>query len=261
MSRLKQPLLALARRARLLPVLERLRFGKHWLQTRKSNANFTRRNPDFIAPPAWWMHDMYAHTDLAIYQETGVDHAAILDQFLTRHLGTGPHDVADWGCGMARMARHLGKVHRLVGFDTNPDAIDWISNNLSALTAKAHGPLPPLPAKNDAFDAVYSISVLTHIPQADARAWLGEIHRILRQGGLFLCTVHGAEQTRSLTSPERARFERGQPIYRGNVKRGSRNFATYLPENYLRDDLFGQFTVLQGPVQEFGQELWVLRKN
>lgn len=258
---MKQPLLAIARRAYLLPILEAVRFAVLWLKTNKRNAQFKKEKPDFVCPSTWWMHDMYAHTDLDVYYESGVTHATVLIDLLRRHLGDGEFDVADWGCGMARVTRHLGDKHRVVAFDANKAATDWITAKLPNISAYAHGPLPPLPVDDSCLDAIYGISVLTHLPKADAQAWLTEVLRVLRPRGIFVCTVHGVGQVQSLTHSERAKFDLGTPIYRGNVKRGSRNYATYLPEEFLREELFADFSIEDGPKQEFGQELWVLRKN
>jgi SAM-dependent methyltransferase len=54
---------------------------------------------------------------------------------------------------------------------------------------------PPLRfAEDDSFDLAFASSVFTHIPLRGQAAWIDEIHRILRPGGFFACTVLGRAQ-------------------------------------------------------------------
>jgi SAM-dependent methyltransferase len=51
---------------------------------------------------------------------------------------------------------------------------------------------PPLPYGADAFDAIISISVFTHLNEKSQLEFLAELHRICRPGGRLFLTVHGA---------------------------------------------------------------------
>ena len=120
--------------------------------------------------------------------------------------------------------------------------------------------MPPLSAASKAFDFVYSISVLTHLSESSGQLWMDEILRVLKPGAVFFCTVHGAGQTGSLSAREAVVFAQGRPVYRARVHEGSRIYAAYHPERFLRETLFSDFDIVEGPVQVFGQEGWVLRK-
>lgn len=47
---------------------------------------------------------------------------------------------------------------------------------------------PPLPYGDAQFDLVYALSVFTHMHEENARAWLAELARVVRPGGLALLT-------------------------------------------------------------------------
>lgn len=260
MSRLRQKAVAVARGAGVLPALERVHYLMSLARSRVQNRSFLAQNPDFTVPPMWWMHDMYAHTNIRAYVDTGVSHAETISAVIEREFGDKAVAVADWGCGLGRVIRFLPARHRRFGFDCNAAAIDWCLAHVEGVEFEAHRALPPLSAAAGAFDFVYSISVLTHLSQSAGQLWMDEIRRVLKPGGVFFFTVHGAGQIRSLSAQERAEFALGKPIYRGKVQEGSRIYVAYHPERFLRETLFRDFEIVEGPVQVFGQEGWVLRK-
>ena len=49
--------------------------------------------------------------------------------------------------------------------------------------------MPPLPFDNEFFDFIFSISVLTHIPEDMQFAWLAELNRVLKVGGTALLST------------------------------------------------------------------------
>ena len=102
--------------------------------------------------------------------------------------------LLDWGCGHGRVARHfiqnwLGA--EITGADIDAENIAWCQANLHGgrfLTA----PLwPPLDLPDACFDAVIGLSVMTHLTAEAQRAWLGEIRRILKPGGVALISFGG----------------------------------------------------------------------
>jgi SAM-dependent methyltransferase len=50
---------------------------------------------------------------------------------------------------------------------------------------------PPTPYESGSFDLVIGYSIFTHLSQAAQSAWLDEMRRIIRPGGLFLASTHG----------------------------------------------------------------------
>ena len=104
------------------------------------------------------------------------------------------NDVLDWGCGCGRMLRHLTPPlasKRLCGCDIDEEAISWVVEHLPWVEASCTGGLPPLPYCDASFDLIFNHSVMTHLNASHQHAWLGELKRILRPGGITILTVHG----------------------------------------------------------------------
>jgi len=51
-------------------------------------------------------------------------------------------------------------------------------------------------------DLIIASSVFTHIPLAQQRLWLEELYRVMRPGGIFLCTVLGCSYEKTMLSAE-----------------------------------------------------------
>jgi SAM-dependent methyltransferase len=104
----------------------------------------------------------------------------------------GPDDaVLDFGCGCGRVAAHVaGRTPaRFFGCDINPRLLRWCRAHLPGdyrLTRLQ----PPLPYEDGAFTLTYALSVFTHMHEPQARAWLAELARTTRPGGLGLLTFH-----------------------------------------------------------------------
>ena len=92
----------------------------------------------------------------------------------------------------------------MVATDVDRTSLDWCRSNLpEAAEYHLHGLVPPiatLPAMT--FDLIYAHSVFTHIPLERQAAWLEEMRRLLRPGGLLAATFLGREQQDALLSPE-----------------------------------------------------------
>gem|GEM_PF-481619 len=113
--------------------------------------------------------------------------------------------VLDFGCGSARFLRLLRCIDgmRLVGTDVNLECLEWCRNNVPGPEFHQNGLSPPLAFASDAsFDLIFAASVFTHIPVDLQAVWLCEMHRILRPGGVFLCTVLGSDTAKKMLGSE-----------------------------------------------------------
>ncbi|MHA7870982.1 MAG: class I SAM-dependent methyltransferase [Hyphococcus sp.] len=256
----KQHLLSIARALRLLPVLDAGRFLWARAQSAEDNRQFLAARPDFAPPPLWWMHDMYRHTSFEQYWRTGEGTAAAIAAMIDRHVDAPAPRVADWGCGLARVIRHLPSRYRRAGFDYNANAIRWNAAHIRDIAFQENALQPPLPAAGESFDALYALSVFTHLSEAGHRNWIAEIERVLAPGGVFIGAFHMRPLPGQLLPAEQARFDAGELVVRGAVKEGSRTYTAYHPEAYLRDALLRRFEILEGPCELFGQTLFVARK-
>jgi|WetSurMetagenome_2_1015567.scaffolds.fasta_scaffold34365_3 SAM-dependent methyltransferase len=129
--------------------------------------------------------------------------------------GTDPGGpVLDWGCGSGRtlawLFRHEGWRENYFGCDVDADAIAWLREK-GIPRVEVCGDLPPLPYADGAFAALFSFSVLTHIPPERHAAWYVELHRVLQPGGRAYVTVHGDDainSSKSISNEERDEYSR-----------------------------------------------------
>jgi ubiquinone/menaquinone biosynthesis C-methylase UbiE len=102
--------------------------------------------------------------------------------------------LLDWGCGHGRIARHFLQNWRgceIWGMDIDGENIGWCKQRFSD-GVFVHGPLlPPSPLPAEAFDAVFAISVMTHLTAYAQEAWLGELARVLKPHGVAMLTFSG----------------------------------------------------------------------
>ncbi len=138
--------------------------------------------------------------------------------------------ILDFGCGCGRTLRWLIPKYpnlELYATDVDGEAIRWCQANLSKGRFVQNSPEPPLPFPADYFDIVYCFSVFTHLDEAMQDAWLDELRRVLRSGGVLFLTVHGR-------NAESALGESGLDALRerGFVHRRSRKLKGIVPEWY-----------------------------
>ena len=103
--------------------------------------------------------------------------------------------ILDWGCGHGRVLRHFmldGDLGRVAGVDIDPDNVSWARTALRSKDFLVGPLMPPTSYEDNSFDGVYGISVMTHLDPDVQSAWLEEIRRILRPGGLALLTFAGS---------------------------------------------------------------------
>jgi SAM-dependent methyltransferase len=101
--------------------------------------------------------------------------------------------VMDWGCATGRVLRWFeaeASAGEYWGVDQDVISIAWNKENLSPpfhfLTCTAY---PHLPFADGKFGLIYGLSVFTHLEHF-VDLWLMEMHRILRQGGVAIFTIH-----------------------------------------------------------------------
>ncbi len=118
-------------------------------------------------------------------------------QLISTHLGPQLHSdcqVLDFGCGCGRTLRWLLPAYPDVhfhGLDVDPEAITWCQANFSAASFSIDPPASK-------FDAIYCLSVFTHLDEAAQDHCLAMLHGLLKPNGVLLFTVHGPNATRNL---------------------------------------------------------------
>jgi len=174
--------------------------------------------------------------------------------------------VLDFGCGCGRVLRHWKSVKgpQFYGTDCNPELIRWCQEKLVGLADfKTNNLTPPLDYPDEKFDLIYAISVFTHLPEDLQSTWMHELSRVLKKGGRLLITLHGESRLFQLTPEEQQRFKAGQMVVRCTEVAGTNYCGAYHPESYVRNQLSGEFDVLdlvpQG-ARDANQDVYLFRK-
>jgi SAM-dependent methyltransferase len=261
----KQRTLQLLRRARLLGLAEAARF--RWLSrgSAERRAAFARAWGNEPLPPDDIAYDAYGSLDWEFYWAFGRLIGGHLAERLRAHAPGGR--VLEWGCGPARIVRHLpallGPAWEVHGADANAATIRWCAAHLPAIRFADNGAMPPLPFPADHFDGIYAVSVFTHLPEEAHGAWVRELRRVLKPGGLLVCTLNGDASSALLVPAEQRTYDAGGIVVRGGVSGGTRCFLAWHPPAYVTASLLRDFDILEHlPAPNlFGerQDVWVAR--
>jgi SAM-dependent methyltransferase len=263
----RQTVVRLLRRGRLLEFADAVRL--QWLarQNRGARALFAQRHGSVALPPDALAYDAYGTLDWEFYWSFGMRLAEYLAGLIRQHADGGK--VLEWGCGPARVLRHLpgllGATWKIYGCDYNQDTVRWCSENIPGVTFLHNDPAPPLPFESGQFDCVLAVSVLTHLSERMHRAWMTEIRRVLRSNGIAILSTHG-DGVRSLLRPaERVAYERGSLVVRDRVMEGKRLFVAYHPEQFVQQELLAGFNIVRhdrSPASSATlQDFWIVQKS
>lgn len=147
-------------------------------------------------PGALLIERVTGGTSLGAFRESGREAVRELEQTLS---GLGRtldsfESILDFGCGCGRMLlwlEDLGRRLALHGTDVDAEAIAWAAEHIPFCRFSVNAPDPPLAFPDGAFDLVFNHSVFTHIDERRQDAWLAELQRVTRPGGLLVLSVHG----------------------------------------------------------------------
>jgi cyclopropane fatty-acyl-phospholipid synthase-like methyltransferase len=118
---------------------------------------------------------------------------------------------------------------------------------------------------NNFFDAVYALSVFTHLSENNHHKWLNELQRIIKPGGYLLITTQGDAFKNKLSELELVDFSNGLLVVRDKVKEGHRTFSAFQPESFMKSFLSNWKLVkfIKGAIEDWGpeQDTWIVQKN
>ena len=123
----------------------------------------------------------------------------------------------DFGCASGRVLRHFccqSEIPELWGTDINGRHIRWLNDYLPPRLKIIHNNcIPYIGVADNSIDMVSAFSVFTHIDTFET-AWLAEMYRILKPGGLCYLTVHNDDTWKLLqdAQPENALLKRFQQV-------------------------------------------------
>lgn len=249
----------------LLTVADKFRYLTKVVRLSRANREFISAHPEFDLPPKTLAYDAYSAPDWSFYKQSGVETAAFLAALIQQRLGG--HDglkILEWGCGPARVIRHLpaalGAGAEIYGADYNPASIAWCRKHIPDVTFASNGLEPPLPLGAGEFDFIYAISVFTHLSEPVAHRWVAELSRVARPGGFLVVTTNG--DSMPMLPAELEAYRASGIVIRGNFKEGKRCFSAIHSPAYARKELFKDLEVVQhvpGGFPHTGQDYWVLR--
>jgi SAM-dependent methyltransferase len=181
-------------------------------------------------------------------------------------------NVADWGCGAGRLTQHFAKVWpgRVTGIDVDPTNIAWLQNNVPAIPALVVPWTPPTNLPSNFFDILFAFSVFSHIREQGMDAWLAEVERVLKPGGVAVITTLGLVSTAS----RGARDEFYEELFRNGYiewgNKGQLDDVRPAENDYLNIAMTYDFAeqrlsrhfIVRGLCRGLGpQDAWVLEKR
>jgi SAM-dependent methyltransferase len=251
-----------------------LRGMERFVALRETRSQGTLLDNGLPVPPARLRVVVVGHADVDEFLTAGRrDNGIIRDS--VRRAGIEPGDlgaVLDWGCGCGRVARWWQDLEgpAIHGCDYNGNLVEWVDANLPFVEGRMNELVPPLPYANASFDLIYALSVFTHLTDDRARAWMREIGRVLKPGGMFWFTTHGQAYRDRMTSEDQTRFDRGGSVVQFAGAEGTNACAAFHPAGFVRTDLAREFEVLesteahllsQDERQGLVQDRWLVRRR
>jgi SAM-dependent methyltransferase len=131
------------------------------------------------------------------YHFTGYDEAQKIHNFISQHyLSTGSASlkVLDWGVGSGRVTQYLQNFPNIEMFGTDIDPVNMASLHAAGLPKSNFRLTQPggeIPFDDKTFDAIFGISVFTHLTEEMQFYYLAEIRRVLKPNGIGIFSVHG----------------------------------------------------------------------
>lgn len=259
----------LLRKLGLLYPLDSLRYRIQKNQNDKANQSFKRDNPNIILPPDYLMYESF-QINYTKYYFGGKESAQWIVNQIKKYTDLEGKRILDWGCGPGRIIRHLpellnGKTE-VYGTDYNEASIKWCKGNLNGIQFNLNGLSAQLPYPDNFFDAIYGISIFTHLSEEMHFNWMAELTRVLNKDGILLLTTQGENFLPKMSNEEITQFQNGELIVRGNVKEGHRTYSAFHPDAFLKQ-LFNRLTIMEKivlPVEGKSyvpQDTWLLKKG
>jgi ubiquinone/menaquinone biosynthesis C-methylase UbiE len=268
MSSLKNKLKYFFIKIDALPLLDQINYLNARVRNASKNKQFKTSHSTFSIPPDYFLYESY-RLDYEEYFNDGELAAKEIMEW------TGPYlkeqiNILEWGCGVARIIRHIpdliaqkGRIHAV---DINPEMIAWDKKNIPNVNFEQIRYLPPTRFPDHYFNLVFALSVFTHIEKNIQQDWIHEISRILEKNGIFLFTTHGKRYFQQLSASDQSRLSSDGSFTISYKKKGHRMMTTYNDPIHFRMLIESSFKVLEFydgdeyPRKAGGQDLWIVQK-
>ncbi len=254
----------------ILPLVEIISFNLKKVKNRKINKKFKKENPSIILPPDFCMYETFALDYYKIYYG-GLEAAKWIVSHFEKYISFQDKHLLDWGCGSSRIIRHLpGLIHesnKIYGTDYNRDYVQWGQENIEGIEIKQNELSPPLPFKSNFFDAIYGISIFTHLSKQMHFDWIKELYRVANNKAIVILTTHGDCFETKLSRSERQLFNTGELIEHAYKVEGNRLYASYQSSLFFKKlcstNGFKILEHIEGENKNNKpqQDVWILQKN
>ena len=219
-------------------------------------------------PPRLLITQVAGEPDWRGFLKNGADNVASLFAF-AREAGVdlaSASRILDFGCGCGRVIRHLPQhTHAaLYGVDYNRGLIRWCTRNLSGefTRNRLH---PPLDFPAGHFDAIYLLSVFTHLRLPTQHEWLAEFVRVMRPGGAVLITFHDEDHPALASAPDaRITLDRDGFLITNDDSEGSNLIAMFQSREAataLFSEYFDVVRIVTPQHNGLGQTLAILQRR
>jgi len=200
--------------------------------------------------------------------------------------------ILDFGCGWGRILRFFLRdclAANLHGIDVDPGLVEICRKTMNYGSFDVVDPLPPTRVATESFDFVVGYSVFSHLAEHASLAWVEELARVLKPGGIMVVTTEPREfieLCRSLrgqnhefawhqalansfvdTEAAYRAYDAGEYLYAptggGSYRPADFYGEALIPEGYVRArwTKFLRFVDFVSDPQRFTQALIVMQKN
>lgn len=228
---------------------------------------------EFVLPPEDNITRVTGSQTGSVYLLGGATHAYRLAKAAELVSGSALasfESVADWGCGAARLSQHFLRFWpNTVGVEVDATNIAWCREAIPGMRVVQIPWTPSGPVASAHFDLLFAFSVFSHIHHLKLPAWIEEIHRVLRPGGVAVITTLGLVSTASRHA--RAEFyeeleakgfvEWANKKQLDDVRPTEDDYLNIAMTKEYARGVFGRSFDVLGVVEGLGpQDAWVLRK-
>lgn len=259
---------SLLRNLGIIYYTDKARYYVMKFKRRKQKRAFIQKNPDVKLPPDYLIYEAF-QLDYKKYYDDSIETAKWLTGHLSKHITLENVKILDWGCGPGRIIRHmpnfLGNGCEMYGTDYNKNSIAWCSKNIPDAKFNLNTLDAKLPYSDNFFDAIYGISIFTHLSENKHLEWYQELFRVLKPNGIMFLTTQGDNFKSKLTESELVKYSKGELVVRAKVKEGHRTFSAFHPNDYMIQ-LYKPASILEHIVRtpqdenDFPQDIWIIRK-
>jgi SAM-dependent methyltransferase len=256
------------RRLHLMHFADNVKYYFEWLKNKSKNDAFVKKHPNVALPPSYILFESF-QMNYEKYFVGGKETAQWIVDLATPFVDLQNATILDWGCGPARVVRHLKELIAgncaVFGTDYNKKTIHWCKKNIENVVFEENDVNPPTVFDNEKFDLMYGISIFTHLSEENHHLWFSELLRISKKGGVLILTTHGDAFAAKLTDDEKIIFAKNEMVIRGNVVEGHRVFTAFQPSQYLKNMFENKVEILkhiEGQKKNWGieQDVWILKK-